>query len=185
MFRVLDLADCLARRILGRPAFTPTTHQNLPRSFPPRSIVRDALVNVMVSGATSQRAKPSQSAPPPPPPAAALVAVEDGHELVESNGQVDGCWSKVAASPGGRELPRDASTCLLWCAIALGALVRGCPLTQVGGYGPDLACFDGSRGGFLGSLAQSSSRRCPCCCYCRCRTANEVGRLNAQSLSTP
>lgn len=44
-----------------------------------------------------------------------------------------GCWGDaVTVAVGGRNLPSDASTCLLWCAVALGALVRGSPLTTVG-----------------------------------------------------
>ena len=41
------------------------------------------------------------------------------------------CWHGAEATKDGGARPRNASTCLLWCAIALGALVRGCPLTNV------------------------------------------------------
>ena len=44
----------------------------------------------------------------------------------------EGCWNNTpAAESGTRILPRDSSTCLLWSAVALGALVRGCPFSQV------------------------------------------------------
>lgn len=47
----------------------------------------------------------------------------------------------LAAERGTRTLPRDASTCTLWCAISLGALVRGHPLAQVRLYGVYVSPF--------------------------------------------
>jgi len=46
------------------------------------------------------------------------------------------CWRMVVAAESGAGVtPRDASTCILWCAVALGALARGCPLANVRGVG--------------------------------------------------
>ena len=58
---------------------------------------------------------------------------EDVSYLVEGIDQSGRrCWHGAEAAEDGGTRPRNASTCLLWCAIALGALVRGCPLTNVG-----------------------------------------------------
>ena len=43
----------------------------------------------------------------------------------------EGCWGETMAARN-EPPPRDAATCIMWCAIALGALVRGCPLSLVG-----------------------------------------------------
>lgn len=60
------------------------------------------------------------------------MPVEDETEQAVGSGrQTVGSWSE-AVTADGRVLPRNAPTCLLWCAIALGALVRGCPLSHVG-----------------------------------------------------
>ncbi|CAN0428352.1 unnamed protein product [Pylaiella littoralis] len=67
--------------------------------------------------------------------------------LVDGGNLSGGHWDQ-AVPAGGGPLLHDSSTCLLWCAVGLGALVRGCPLTHVEGY-VDLAqvslthCFDG------------------------------------------
>lgn len=47
--------------------------------------------------------------------------------------QLDGSFSSmaVAAENAKAAPPRDSSTCALWCSVALGALVRGCPLAHV------------------------------------------------------
>lgn len=45
--------------------------------------------------------------------------------------QTGQCWTS-AMTAGGATLPRNASTCILWCAVALGALVRGRPFSYVG-----------------------------------------------------
>lgn len=34
---------------------------------------------------------------------------------------------------GGYELPTDPSTCVFWCAVALGSLVKGSPIESVSG----------------------------------------------------
>ena len=54
-------------------------------------------------------------------------AVGESSNAIGSSG-----WSNaLAAEHGSGALPRDPSTCVLWCAIALGALVRGIPLDHV------------------------------------------------------
>eukprot|EP00752_Nemacystus_decipiens_P008860 g7906.t1 len=35
---------------------------------------------------------------------------------------------------GGKELPMNSSTCMFWCAVALGALVKGSPFESVASY---------------------------------------------------
>lgn len=93
------------------------------------SIIRDAIVRIMLAG------RPPQSEPQMPSPF-------HGHDedrrqeenevpqALAGSGKTEGKWRAVL--PGGdRTLPSDASTCILWCAIALGALVRGCPLAIV------------------------------------------------------
>ena len=95
-------------------------------------VIRDAMVSVMFATIPSRNAV----LPPPPPP---TEAVERGSDVIGSNCQVEGRWSK-AAHAGSATLPRTTSTCLLWCAIALGALVRGSPLTHVGGHPAETDC---------------------------------------------
>lgn len=42
-------------------------------------------------------------------------------------------WSNaLAVGHGSEELPRDPATYALWCAIAIGALLKGSPLEHVG-----------------------------------------------------
>ena len=48
-----------------------------------------------------------------------------------STRRAEGRWSE-AVTAENRVLPHTARTCILWCAIGLGALVRGCPLIDVG-----------------------------------------------------
>ena len=63
--------------------------------------------------------------------------VDDARQAAfgERSADVDGsCWSNalvVVDERGAELLPRDSSTCILWCAVALGALVRGHPIAQV------------------------------------------------------
>ena len=87
-------------------------------------VVRDAMVSVMLATTPQFTAVPS----PPPPP---TEAVEEGRDELDSNCQVEGRWSKAIPATDVA-LPRTTSTCLMWCAIALGALVRGCPSANVG-----------------------------------------------------
>ncbi|CAM9299056.1 unnamed protein product [Ectocarpus sp. 8 AP-2014] len=41
------------------------------------------------------------------------------------------CWNKTSEKT---QLPMDPSTCTFWCAIALGALAKGCPVESVAKY---------------------------------------------------
>ena len=47
--------------------------------------------------------------------------------------QVDGAAGGVEVFNAlrGKGLPTEASTCIFWCAVALGALVRGSPIETV------------------------------------------------------
>lgn len=94
------------------------------------------MVGVMLAGASPQQHHQpgalSRSHLPP-----ALVGEGAGsvrRAVGESSHTVGGSgWSNALATGNGPgALPRDASTCGLWCAIALGALVRGFPLDHVG-----------------------------------------------------
>lgn len=87
------------------------------------STVRTAMVSLMLA------AGPEVGEVEPPPLAQAF---EGASYLVEGVGQPKRGWHEAEPAEGGRTRPRDASTCLLWSAIALGALVRGCPLEKVG-----------------------------------------------------
>lgn len=50
-------------------------------------------------------------------------------------GRLDAIFRKgeVCSALGGGELPIGPSTCVFWCAVALGALVRGNPIESVSG----------------------------------------------------
>ena len=88
------------------------------------STVRGAMVGVMLAGVTS----PSRSSP-------GLVEEEDAGRFGESSHDVGGiAWRISLATESGPSgaLPRDPATCVLWCTIALGALVRGTPMDHVG-----------------------------------------------------
>eukprot|EP00752_Nemacystus_decipiens_P002826 g2634.t1 len=110
-------------------------------SLTSESTVRGAMVSIMLAGAAIQHHQeyhrglhsPSQSSP-------GLVGDDSGavrRQVVgeSSDAVVDSAWSSaLAAADGPAALPRDPSTCALWCAIALGALVRGYPLGQAKSY---------------------------------------------------
>ena len=66
------------------------------------------------------------------PPLLPAEADEEGSDVVGITCQMEGRWSKAVPARSAA-LPRTTSTCLMWCAIALGALVRGIPCTHVGG----------------------------------------------------
>lgn len=86
------------------------------------SIVRTAMVNVML--AVGPELAQVESLP--------LVQDSDGTDyLVENADEPKRCWRGAGPAEDDGTLPRDASTCLLWSAVALGALVRGCPLKNV------------------------------------------------------
>lgn len=111
----------------------------------PLSIVRDAMVSIMLAGGSPQYRNHSGASSPfqPSPLHEQGLVGEDSDDtrqgvFGEMSAKVDeGCWSNaLAADRGSQILPRDSSTCILWCAVALGALVRGRPVAQVGRYLP-------------------------------------------------
>ena len=89
------------------------------------SAVRDAMVSVMLATTPQRTAVPL----PPLPPTEGAEAESD---RIDHYCPGQGPWNMDVAAPDAT-LPRTTSTCLMWCAIALGALVRGIPLTHVGG----------------------------------------------------
>lgn len=94
------------------------------------------MVEVMLAGASAQHGR-RREAPWASDPSPGLVE-EDAGGVRAGVGEVfdyvrDSGWSSaLAAENGPGALPRDPSTCALWCAIAPGALVRGVPLDHVG-----------------------------------------------------
>jgi len=50
----------------------------------------------------------------------------EGWRLDAIAGGVDLC-----SASDGRRLPMDPSSCIFWCAVAVGALVRGSPIETV------------------------------------------------------
>lgn len=94
------------------------------------SAVRGAMVGVMLAGTSPQSHQYTTRATSPLRSSPGLVE-EDADSVNSSVG--DSAWRiALAAVRGSGALPRDPSTCVLWCAIALGALVRGVPLDHVG-----------------------------------------------------
>ncbi|CAB1105102.1 unnamed protein product [Ectocarpus sp. CCAP 1310/34] len=101
------------------------------RSVPLDSDVRGAMVSVMQANLLNQRG--AASCGPSPAAARCGLAEEDDTEATPLSSSVrteEACW-RNAVTTEDAALPRDASTCILWCAIALGALVRGYPLAHV------------------------------------------------------
>eukprot|EP00752_Nemacystus_decipiens_P002827 g2635.t1 len=98
------------------------------------STVRGAIVDVMLAGASRQH----QHHPGPSLPArssAGLVEDDAGAVGKNTDDVGDGAWSNALAfGSGSGVLPRGPATCALWCAIALGALVRGTPLDHARRY---------------------------------------------------
>lgn len=121
----------------------------------PRSTVRDAMVRIMLAGGSRQhpqhhirRGGVVSSSKPSSGCEQRLVGEGGGDARQTAFGEMStknvdgGCQSDVlAADRGTQVLPRDSSTCMLWCAVALGALVRGYPLAQVGVYLPCYLSF--------------------------------------------
>ena len=101
------------------------------------------MVNIMTAGRSSSYPRHDQNrgAPPlfQPSPWQEQGLVGDECDDVAHSGSgeittnVDGSLrnNALVAESGNPRLPRDSSTCMLWCAVALGALVRGYPLAQV------------------------------------------------------
>lgn len=100
------------------------------------STVRGAMVGIMLAGASLQH-QDHPGAPSAPQLLPELVGEDAGgvrQAGCESSNDVvgDSAWSNaLTAESAPAALPRDPSTCALWCAIALGALVRGAPLEHV------------------------------------------------------
>lgn len=100
------------------------------------STVRGAMVSVMLAGSSLQH----QHRPGGPSPSHSSPGIvgEDAGGVRQAAGErrvtsYSGWSSALAAETRSGAVPRDPSTCILWCAIALGALVRGFPLDQVSG----------------------------------------------------
>ena len=95
-------------------------------------------MEVILVGASLQHQHHPRSPVPSHSPPGLVGEDADGglrQAVAESSDRMDGSgdWSNaLAAENGPGVLPRDASSCVLWCAIALGALVRGTPLDHVG-----------------------------------------------------
>lgn len=123
---------------LGLDAKTSFPRSRRANLTPPRvhSTVRGAMVGVMLAGASlrHQLHAGAPSAPQPPPALVEGIAGGVRHGIGGNSHDVDdGGWSSaLAAENESGALPRDTSTCVLWCATALGALVRGVPLDHVG-----------------------------------------------------
>lgn len=116
----------------------PTAHDTLCFSH-----IRETMVNIMASPASQQ---PSDSM---------LSWVDQGH-LDTSEGE-DG----ASAALGGNQLPMDPPTCTFWCAVAMGALVKGSPVESVRRCTP--VSYPAR---LLGSTSVESSclRTQACCC---------------------
>ena len=112
------------------PAYNRLTSNHYAYSL--NRVVRDAMISVMLATTPSCKSLVSWRLPP--------EGAEEETDVGDSNCQVEGRWSK-AVTAGGAVLPRTTSTCLMWCAIALGALVRGIPLTHVGGLPSECEWF--------------------------------------------
>ena len=146
---------------------TPVVHDDDPSSrircpsvslLLPRSTICDAMVRIMAAGRSPGNSRyPHHTGEPSsiqPSPIRWQSQQADGHGLLtedagdsrqiafgEFSANVDDAsWSSaLAAEPGPRVIPLDSSTCMLWCAIALGALVRGQPLAHVGAFVPSIS----------------------------------------------
>ncbi|CAN0428305.1 unnamed protein product [Pylaiella littoralis] len=129
-------------------------------SLASESAVRTAIFSVMRAAVREE--KEATISPP------LHVAGEAIQRLVDGGDRSEGYWDQAVPAGGGTTLPHDSITCLLWCAVALGALVRGCPFTNVEGY-VELAqvslthCFDGI------TLDTARWER-----RCRCRTTQLI-----------
>ncbi|CAM9144154.1 unnamed protein product [Ectocarpus sp. 8 AP-2014] len=73
-----------------------------------QSHIRETMANIMVHPAIRQ------------PPGDGCVEAE-AFDAIATGGN-------LITALGGKQLPMDPSTCIFWCAVALGALVKGCPI---------------------------------------------------------
>ena len=89
----------------------------------------------MRANVVNQGRAAASSGPPPASAGSWLVEDDDTKEAPVSTVRTEEASWRKAVTTRDAAPPRDASTCILWCAIALGALVRGYPLPHVGGNG--------------------------------------------------
>lgn len=117
---------------LNPPPTAPWPHVRRP---PTRSAVRGAMVSIMLAAGSRRLEAPAPSSAPGSSEYSSTRPAEYGG-VPERSGPPrageGGRWSEAVTAENGGALPRDARTCILWCAIALGALVRGCPFSIVG-----------------------------------------------------
>ncbi|CAM9198085.1 unnamed protein product, partial [Hapterophycus canaliculatus] len=103
-------------------------------SLASESTVRSAMVSVMRASVPGRRRAAPRSPSARGAPGDNRLSGGDSPKAPGSRGdEKEGCW-KEAFMARGAELPYNSSTCVLWCAIALGALVRGCPFAHVQRY---------------------------------------------------
>ena len=94
--------------------------RNIARVFPPSptiSQIRETMVKMM--------ARPAEIGQP-------LGGV--WHDCSDAAGGAPDAIAtggNLSTAPGGKQLPVDPPTCIFWCAVALGALVKGYPLESV------------------------------------------------------
>ncbi|CAN0495149.1 unnamed protein product [Ectocarpus sp. 12 AP-2014] len=81
-----------------------------------QSHIRGAMVSLMTRATASRRHHSPCDSPAPGRPYA--IGTGDGNGTLL----------------GETQLPMDPSTCIFWCAVALGALVKGSPLESVAKY---------------------------------------------------
>lgn len=74
------------------------------------------------------------------PPAPGKQSAREDHCGEEGQFDAVARESIVSNALGGSELPMDASTCIFWCAVAVGALVKGIPTESVR-FGVLAYCF--------------------------------------------
>lgn len=85
----------------------------------PRSMVREAMFGIMSRSAIKERQQGLRIG------GRRFAGEHEGGLLQEVEG------GSVRQPPAHRQEEGDPSTCILWCTIALGALVQGCPLEFV------------------------------------------------------
>ncbi|CAM9912130.1 unnamed protein product [Ectocarpus sp. 4 AP-2014] len=81
-----------------------------------QSHIRETMVKIMLTPASRQQSAFGDG------------CVEAGQsDAIASGGRFGNTFDR-------KELPMDPSTCIFWCAVALGALVKGSPIESVAGY---------------------------------------------------
>ena len=123
-----DPAPCIGCSDVGKPTTTTvfclTTQGEFTRNLivqppasdavPPASQIREAMVKMLSS-------PPAVGQPPPQ----ALPARGGPFDQLVPRGGLN------ASSVGGRQFPKDLSTCVFWSSVGLGALVKGNPVESV------------------------------------------------------